>query len=157
MTDDGTRTTFFFFFFVGHRCLTVVFQGATELQRLQLQVALSVYWDVTLAVIPVYVCKIKKRAETPVMHSFIHISLILFFLCILWLLWCALSCHRVQADLFSWCMHNLVVMKPAWRRGATKAQEAYVCVYKVSAGCSWCGVISAVMRPQSRGKRLRLM
>lgn len=69
----------------------------------------------------------KKGEKMPVMHSFIHISLILFFLCILWLLWCALSCQRVQADLFSWCMHNLVVMKPAWRRGPLK-HKRHMCV-----------------------------
>lgn len=40
-----------------------------------------------------------ENIETmPLMHSFIHISLKLFFSCILWLPLNALSCHCIQAD-----------------------------------------------------------
>lgn len=75
----------------------------------------------------------KKREKMPVIHSFIHISLILFFLCILWLLWCALSCQCVQADLFSWCMHNLVVISLVWRRRPLKHKwHMCVCVSSLS-------------------------
>lgn len=57
----------------------------------------------TFVVIPVSVCKkiIIKKTKIPLMHSLIHISLILFFLRILWLLSYTLSCQCVQADLLS--------------------------------------------------------
>lgn len=128
---------FFFFFFPRHRCLT---RGFPEpLPNYSGCCCRWLYLYIGMSLWRVYVCKIKKKksVKTPLMHGSIHISLILFFLCILRLLWCALSCQCVQADLFSWCMHNLVVMKPPWRRGATKAQEAYVCVWVRAWRLSW--------------------
>lgn len=143
------------FFFTG--AWLVVFRGVAESRRFLLQVGLSVYWDVTLEVILLYVHKIKTWERMPALYSFLHISLILFFLCVLWLLWCALSCQCVQADLFFWCMHNLVFMKPPWRRGPLKHKRCMcmcVCLHKVSAGCNWCAIIMAVMRPQSCGSKV---
>lgn len=88
-----------------------------------------------LTVKPVYVLEIKGEGNTTNALLNPYFLWMFFFLLVhLWLLWCALSCQRVQADLFSRCMHNLVVMKLAWRREPLKHKRhtCMRCVLRLS-------------------------